>query len=284
MFAAQSSGASTYWAAVVTAVPVLGLAMVIEARRTASRWTLKDHALVRLLLSLAFLYQGATLVFIMARGLQALASGRSTDSASAVNSNLIGVTALVLVTPVLDAFLRTNPDVMLFLVRVPPWSKWSRNRRRLKRNAKRTLRDFPAVEAQHRGAVRRLEETLGTFKTRQAEALAHRGEAEEKLRSARATVASLPEQFREPVEETVRTGEARLSASGEHFATAADHFQRASDQVETAREHLATATLRRDALEKALRRWHAWSIDEEDRKKLEAALTTAQRELRGQPS
>ena len=108
---------SPYWTTVAATVPVFALALVLEVRRNASRWSVKE-ALPRLVgAGGAILYAGI-LAVLFVRSLNGLVIGGGLEDAWWVNALLIYILAAAVMTPLLDVAFRGTGDV---------WTRaWSR--------------------------------------------------------------------------------------------------------------------------------------------------------------
>uniref|UniRef100_A0A942SZ53 Uncharacterized protein n=1 Tax=Neobacillus citreus TaxID=2833578 RepID=A0A942SZ53_9BACI len=284
MFAEHSSGASTYWAAVAATVPVLGLALIIEVRRTVGRWSLENRLVARLLMSVAYLYEVGALVYIMWRSLEALAIGRGTTGVLLVNVNLVTVTALILLVPTVYIVTRANPDFVLIVMRTPPWSKFAREQRAKVREAQAALRKLPQRREQQAVAVARMKERVESLKQKAERATRQQESVAATVSKAREQVKHLPVELRVNVEAKALEAEKKIAAQTELFLEVSTKLGEAVGLLETNEAALQRLERTATRVGNALRARRAWSLLETEREELTTALTEFQRSLREEPS
>ncbi|MFB2583327.1 hypothetical protein [Herbiconiux liukaitaii] len=119
-----------YWGTLTQIVPVFALALVLEARRLASTWTITKKKARRW--SAAWFAAVAVFLFtILFWGLNTLASGRSEPWQVTASLVLILVAAAMLaIQPVIGLAIGGNVDAVLHLTRSLPLSKWAKSNRR----------------------------------------------------------------------------------------------------------------------------------------------------------
>lgn len=136
--------ASAYWSAVVATVPVLALALVIEVRRNASKWT-QESRVVRGIGAASALIYAIALVIVFVASLGALSTGANTDGAALVNNLLVLVLLIAVAAPLADVAVRGAGDLWWHLFQKLPWSELSRRARwwrRLSRQMDALLSDL----------------------------------------------------------------------------------------------------------------------------------------------
>lgn len=122
-----------YWAAIVAIVPVLALALIVEARRSISKTEVESVA-YRRFLSFYPAVNVILLALVFNKALVALAAGSPAMPWSyAVNTILMLVFLAGILEPFLTLVLRSNPDALIILRQVLPFSSWRRQRRQQKR-------------------------------------------------------------------------------------------------------------------------------------------------------
>ncbi len=157
---------STYWAAVAQIVPVLSLALVLEMRRSATRWTPQARA-QRRVESAAHLVNGLLLVttFIAAtdplRGRSPYLSGRT------VSTFLVVSLFLLVINPLYYATVRSNVDLIVQADR--------RVRRLFMRRRRQAIASYRAKLAELRSELVAMEDAVRTSITQARTAAAEVG-------------------------------------------------------------------------------------------------------------
>lgn len=143
---AAADAAAPYWSAVLTTIPVLALALVVETGRQL-RNSLKAGWIRRGIQTLLLTLYSVALVVAFQIALDALIHRDGLERAQLVSTMLSAAFLLLVGLPLLELVLRANPEVMLIVGRVLPGSRWWRQRRTIRSIRKRTIALRARVDA-----------------------------------------------------------------------------------------------------------------------------------------
>ena len=262
-----SPDAPTYWAAVITVVPVFALALVLEARRTAATWDLSARWL-KLFLGLGYLYDGVALALIFTIALDRLAGDGDTSGAGFVNGLLLGVLVLLTVVPMADFVARGNPDVMLILRRVLPWSAWRQERRQ----AKKYLVELDQLVGQFESTIRRGERLIVETETIKERTQALSGAAARYAQQVVEKAHELDKERRESVLAATAEFQSVLASVQKPADSEEETRLSARAEMDRARQTLAEAKSSRDELRETVRGMKIGHFDEDLQVRLDVAL------------
>lgn len=140
----------SFWLAVTTAVPILALALVVEARTITREWTLATSRIYRIIQSTIWAIALISLASVEVGGLHTLRGGKVPSWLGDLAEYSVGFAlGILLVAPVLSFVAKSQAELVAQLVTFSPkkvWKAW-----RLMRAAKRY--DAKAQEMMRQGAV-----------------------------------------------------------------------------------------------------------------------------------
>lgn len=160
----QDQPLAQYWAVIAQVVPVLALALVLEVRRVASKWTYEQRWR-RVTQSITFLLIGMLLATAEIQSLIALLSGRPSPTIAAAAGIMVMVAmAALVINPLTDLFTSANVDVVASAVLRFYWTPTRRRQLRklepgISQSAERALEDYDLVctqEREIRGSLRQV--------------------------------------------------------------------------------------------------------------------------------
>ncbi|PZE38088.1 hypothetical protein DEJ21_06005 [Curtobacterium sp. MCSS17_006] len=127
-----ANAAAPFWSAMLTVIPVLALAMSVEVGRQLRNAEVLPWWL-RVVQSIFLAGYAAALLVSFNMTLDALVHRDGMERASIVGALVWSSLLFLVALPVWDVLQRVNPEVTEVLLRVAPWSRWRRMRRKLRK-------------------------------------------------------------------------------------------------------------------------------------------------------